>query len=288
MIYFIKDTVSQAIKIGYSKKPKSRLGELQTGNPHKLIIVGTVKGTEADEHSFHGKFAEHRLEGEWFKGVIIEEVLTIIAERKANTLEIRRRTVSEESISIITTEGASVPESTGTEKDVMDKDSGIRGVCRIPGVRMKSFSLKLTESVYEPDKKQKMCGVEIKYLLVFEKDFTADEAGITELRNLKGSLFSQDRGIVHRFYDEDNAIIPFYFTHGQPNLCDSTFYHIIGGQEAITGAVGDAFRVMVAFEKALDPNYHGVKIKDVFMGANYTGEHPLKKAKKMIVFLRIA
>ncbi len=77
MIYFIKDTVSQAIKIGYSsKKPEQRLSDLQTGNPHKLILIGIIPGTPDDELSFHGKFAQHRLEGEWFKGAIIEEVLT--------------------------------------------------------------------------------------------------------------------------------------------------------------------------------------------------------------------
>ncbi len=71
MIYFIKDTVSQAIKIGYSKSPKKRVGGLQTGNPHKLVLLGIVAGTEAEETAFHVRFAQYRMEGEWFKGDII-------------------------------------------------------------------------------------------------------------------------------------------------------------------------------------------------------------------------
>src|SRR5207249_616896 len=93
--YFTKDSGSQAIKIGYSRKPLKRLGMLQTGNPHKLILLGSVAGTPDDEASFHSRFAQHRLEGEWFKGVIIEEVLSIISAYKEQRLAMRRKTVTD-------------------------------------------------------------------------------------------------------------------------------------------------------------------------------------------------
>jgi hypothetical protein len=48
---------------------------------------------------------------------------------------------------------------------------------------------------------------------------------------------------------------------------------------------GDAIRVLVAFEKRLNPHDYRAKIKDVFMGENYPGEHPLKKAAKLVVSL---
>ncbi len=318
MIYFIKDTVSQAIKIGYSKKPKSRIGGLQTGNPHKLILLGTVTGKEIDEVAFHGRFAQHRLEGEWFKGEIIEDVLTIIAEHKERRLEIKRRTMTE-----MTPEGDKVESepAPSDEKGTLDNDSGIRGVCRIPGLRLKSFSLKLTERPVESDsefqeklkevestvkkkggpgsnmmyslegmrrehernKGRMICGFELKYLLEFESTVTNDNATSStsgDLQKLQQAIMSayQNKGLWHTFYDEDNAVIPF-----RPV---STDCHIVGGTDAITGDRGDAFRVLVAFEKMLDRNHQGAKIKDVFMGDNYAGEHPLKKAKKLVVSVR--
>jgi hypothetical protein len=87
-----------------------------------------------------------------------------------------------------------------------------------------------------------------------------------------------DRGLWHTFYDEENAVIPFL---PMPTDC-----HIIGGVDAMTGMQGDAFRVFVGFEKFLNPNCHGGKIKEMFRGENYTGEHPLKKAKKLVVTVR--
>ncbi len=284
MIYFVKDTVSQAIKIGYSKKPKDRLGGLQTGNPHKLVLLGTVAGMANDEASFHGKFAQHRLEGEWFKGEIIEEVLDIIATHTKQRLEIRRITVTETTDGGDKADGGPVPdvagEATAGEKGAMDSDSGIQGVCRIPGLTMKSFSLTLTERPHENRTPLTTCGVQIKYLLAFERDFTVDDAGRTDLTNLKNALLPSQR-MKHTFYDEDNAVIPFSLPPAQAGNC----YHVVGGQEAITGAKGDAFRVLVAFERQLNPNAHSM-IKDVFTGDNYTGQHPLRKAKRMVVSLR--
>ena len=76
------------------------------------------------------------------------------------------------------------------------------------------------------------------------------------------------------FMDEDNALIPF---SPDPRHC-----HIVGGRNAITGEQGSAFRVLVAYEKTLSPT-QGHTIKDIFTGDNYVGEHPLKKATKMVV-----
>ena len=135
MIYFVKDTVTQAIKIGYSKKPKDRLSGLQTGNPHKLVILGTVAGTANEEASFHGKFVQHRLEGESFKGEIIEEVLDIIATYTKERLEIRRKTVTDATNGADKVEGDPLPDATANDKGALDADSGIQGVCRIPGLR---------------------------------------------------------------------------------------------------------------------------------------------------------
>jgi hypothetical protein len=97
MIYFVLDTVVRAIKIGYSKEPQKRLGALQTANPNKLDILGTIPGTEKDEEQLHIKFGEHRLKGEWFKGdEIFESVMEMItASRNARTVRQVSRNMNE-------------------------------------------------------------------------------------------------------------------------------------------------------------------------------------------------
>jgi hypothetical protein len=319
VIYFIKDTVTQAIKIGHSKRPKKRIGSLQTGNPSRLILLGMVAGTEADEVTFHVRFAQYRLEGEWFNGNIIEEVLAIISEHKERRLEIRRLTMIQTTPESDKREEEQAPSG---DNGTLDKDTGIRGVCRIPGLKLKSLSVKLTErpyrseseyqkevekleislkqhgpmgresiqyklnqvhSEYEQNRRLIYCGLELKYVLEFEKNVTNDNAtaGTSgELNTLQQGIMHTgfNRGLRHAFHDEDNAMIPFLPT---PTDC-----HIVGGTEAITGGQGDAFRVLVVFEKMLNSNHHQAKMKDVFMGENYTGEHPLKRAKKLVISLR--
>lgn len=298
MIYFVKDTVSLAIKIGYSKTPKQRIGGLQTGNPHKLILLGTVKGNEVDEVRYHDQFAAYRMEGEWFKGDIIEEVLTIIETHKQQRRELRRQTMAETTPegSEVTVEAA--PQASDGDKGVSDKDSGILGVCRIPGLRIKSFTFKLTESPYEPPtyelppdtpqqhreqqeamwaqqrehfKGHMTCGMEARYLLEFVADMSKEDTQ----RLFISLLPSGQKGICHTFTDEDNAVVPF---NVPADAC-----HVVGSREALTGVKGDAFRVLVSHERTLAPKssqYRG-KITDVFVGDNYPGEHPLKKAKRV-------
>jgi hypothetical protein len=286
VIYFIKETVTQAIKIGFSTKPKRRLSGLQTANPYKLILLGTVSGNTDDETSFHGRFAKFRLEGEWFKGDIIEEVLSIIAahkEQKEQARQLRRKTMLENTVTDENqkTETPTPPVLVGNERGIVDTDSGIQGISRIPGLRIKSFSLKLTERPHGQGANQVICGVEMRYVLEFEDAVTNDFAAQRpDLQKLQQAFLTANRspGLKHVFLDEENAVIPF-----APQPQD---HHIVGGQEAITGEQGVAFRVLVPYERLLDPNYYDAKIKDVFIGKNYTGEHPLKRAKKLVICMR--
>ncbi len=84
MIYFIQNKTTKAIKIGYSKKPTSRLKHLQTATPDELILLGTMHGGLEHESDFLERFAKHRLQGEWFKGAIQSEVSAILAREAAN------------------------------------------------------------------------------------------------------------------------------------------------------------------------------------------------------------
>jgi hypothetical protein len=79
MIYFIKDAVTQAVKIGYSKNAKKRLNGLQTATPNQLVLLGTIPGGLEHEAEFHRRFEKLQLQGEWFKADVLPEVLAIIA-----------------------------------------------------------------------------------------------------------------------------------------------------------------------------------------------------------------
>src|SRR5262249_25951519 len=81
---FIQNTVTKAIKIGYSKNPKKRLDSLQTATPDKLVLLGAIQGGLEHETAFHERFARFAVQGEWFKGDILREVLEVIAKEAAN------------------------------------------------------------------------------------------------------------------------------------------------------------------------------------------------------------
>lgn len=68
MIYFAQAEGTDLLKIGYTGgDPAKRLGELQTGCPHKLVLVAAIEGSERDESGWHSEFAEERVSGEWFR-----------------------------------------------------------------------------------------------------------------------------------------------------------------------------------------------------------------------------
>lgn len=81
MIYFIQDTGTGYYKIGYTSlsSPKERLDSCQTGNPNKLVLIGTIDGTLEYEKELHNKYRENNIRNEWFclteetvKNIIIE------------------------------------------------------------------------------------------------------------------------------------------------------------------------------------------------------------------------
>lgn len=76
MIYFVEVPYrttrgeGAAIKIGYTESFETfnvRLVDLQCGNPHELTVVAIVPGGFAEEARLHAKYAEARLQGEWFR-----------------------------------------------------------------------------------------------------------------------------------------------------------------------------------------------------------------------------
>lgn len=66
-VYCIRDDEADAVKIGFSKNPISRLRQLQTANSRRLRLLCVFDTTQAFERSLHRSFAGRRLHGEWFR-----------------------------------------------------------------------------------------------------------------------------------------------------------------------------------------------------------------------------
>ena len=79
IVYFIQDTVTSAVKIGFClKKPEKRLAALQTGNSNPLRLVGHAPGSETHEGRLHGYFSRFRIQGEWFSSAVLADVRGIL------------------------------------------------------------------------------------------------------------------------------------------------------------------------------------------------------------------
>ena len=76
--YFMYVKESKAIKIGVSVDPINRLSSIQTGNPHKVKLLGGLhKGKGKNyEDLLHQYLFEYPMEGEWFRAE--EEVLEYV------------------------------------------------------------------------------------------------------------------------------------------------------------------------------------------------------------------
>ncbi len=80
------------VKIGYARSVQSRLRDLQTGYWGELHISLTwdrlTKGEAmARERRLHDRFAEHRLNGEWFRNAVLELLGDDVLEQRAARFE---------------------------------------------------------------------------------------------------------------------------------------------------------------------------------------------------------
>jgi len=64
-VYFIQ--ANNAIKIGFAKDVRKRMGQLQTSHPDTLILLGMHGGDVTTETSLHTRFSDARIRGEWFQ-----------------------------------------------------------------------------------------------------------------------------------------------------------------------------------------------------------------------------
>jgi hypothetical protein len=75
--YFVQR--GDAIKIGQSAIPKSRISSLQTSFPDRLETLAIIPNTIIDEPTTHQRFAHLRMAGEWFRAEpeLIEFILAV-------------------------------------------------------------------------------------------------------------------------------------------------------------------------------------------------------------------
>lgn len=67
-VYFIQSVRGGPVKIGTARDPESRLLSLQTAHPYPLRIIGLIPhGGVRTERLLHRRFADHRMNGEWFE-----------------------------------------------------------------------------------------------------------------------------------------------------------------------------------------------------------------------------
>lgn len=68
IVYFILDTYSNSVKIGYTtiKGLKKRLETLQIGTPYELKLLGATWGDKKVEKLIHEQFHSSHIRGEWF------------------------------------------------------------------------------------------------------------------------------------------------------------------------------------------------------------------------------
>jgi integrase len=67
VIYFIQNTRTKSIKVGYALDPEKRLRHLQVASADPLVLLGVVPGEVADEKRLQRKFMDHQERGEWFR-----------------------------------------------------------------------------------------------------------------------------------------------------------------------------------------------------------------------------
>jgi hypothetical protein len=80
-VYFVTCRKANAVKIGSSLDPWSRLKAIQTGCPLPITLEAVLPGNHEEEFAFHRRFEDDRMQGEWF--TITEMIEAIIAANPA-------------------------------------------------------------------------------------------------------------------------------------------------------------------------------------------------------------
>lgn len=83
-IYFIEMEGLSFIKIGYTAADaEQRMAQLQTGQPYRLRLIGTMPGDKKAEHALHKELDAYRSTGEWFSATTyVRELIAYLIEKQ--------------------------------------------------------------------------------------------------------------------------------------------------------------------------------------------------------------
>lgn len=87
VVYFVQ--AGEFVKIGKSTDWRARIAGLQTGSPHVVVPLLVLPATPNAERLLHYQFAEHRINGEWFRPAA--EIMAYIEEHRADGLPLEEQ-----------------------------------------------------------------------------------------------------------------------------------------------------------------------------------------------------
>lgn len=81
-VYFLSQVGGEdSVKIGYSANPWARAADLATASPNGVLFIGCIRGGPDTETEWHHRFADCRLNGEWFrKSPELEEAINAVVD----------------------------------------------------------------------------------------------------------------------------------------------------------------------------------------------------------------
>jgi len=171
-VYIIQELQSGDLKVGISKTPKKRLGQLQIANPRKLMITHQLEGTVETEQEIQRILRPYKLRGEWFRPSD-EFLQNIIKDFKFETLV---KYVRHKPVPIITKEDLYT--ETGTDTYITKTLSfrieeplwiSFRNLCNANNITIKEYFSTIVNMVLEA-KKQEELEVGEKLLEIVKND----------------------------------------------------------------------------------------------------------------------
>lgn len=119
-VYFIGSAWGEAVKVGFSRNPWSRVLEFQTGSPTKLSVLAAFKASTNSEIDIHTMLAEYRRSGEWFE---LPQTATRVIEGAATG----KKATYEELVGLLrATLRSATNTETETETDIQLADANCR------------------------------------------------------------------------------------------------------------------------------------------------------------------
>jgi hypothetical protein len=69
---------AEAVKVGFSTDPASRLRNLTNNSPFPLDLIVLIPGSRETERLLHDRLADYKLRGEWYSREVIPEMTRLI------------------------------------------------------------------------------------------------------------------------------------------------------------------------------------------------------------------